>query len=110
MKRRDNKGQILRNGETQEKSVRYVYTYYESGEQRKLYSWRLEPTDPLPYGKRECVSLRKQSEKIERLRYLGIMPDSMTVLELVELYTETRNNVRQSTLAGYPKFKTLITK
>ena len=65
IKRRDNKNRVLRNGESQKKDGRYVYKYLDF--QRKphfLYSWKLEPTDRLPAGKKDDLSLR---EKIRQL-------------------------------------------
>ena len=57
-KRRDNRKRILRNGESQRPDGRYVYKYYDILKKPHfLYSWKLEPTDKLPDGKRPCVSL-----------------------------------------------------
>ena len=50
-KRRDRKGRVLRPGESQDKSGRYKYTFYEGGKQKAFYSWKLEQTDRLPAGK-----------------------------------------------------------
>ena len=42
-KRRDNKGRILRSGESQKKNGRYVYQYTDfTGKRRCIYSNRLE--------------------------------------------------------------------
>ena len=47
-KRRDNKGHILRSGESQKKNGRYVYQYTGfTGKRRCIYSNRLEKTDNL---------------------------------------------------------------
>ena len=65
-KRRDNKNRVLRNGESQRPDGRYVYKYLDS--QRKpqfLYSWKLEPTDRLPAGKKDSVSLREKIKQLE---------------------------------------------
>ena len=57
VKRRDNKNRVLRNGESQRADGRYVYVYVDgNGKQKFLYSWKLENTDKLPYGK-ESVCL-----------------------------------------------------
>jgi hypothetical protein len=58
--RRDKKNRILRSGESQTQDGRYKYTFYEGGKQRAFYSWKLEPMDRLPAGKRDCVALRDQ--------------------------------------------------
>ena len=48
VKRRDNKGRILRTGESQRKDGRYMYKYVDNaGKVRYVYSWRLVKTDPL---------------------------------------------------------------
>ena len=39
-KRRDSKGRILQNGESQMADGRYRYSYYVSGKQKNLYSWK----------------------------------------------------------------------
>ncbi len=45
-KRRDNKGRILKTGESQRKDGRYLYKYTDSfGEPQFVYSWKLVATD-----------------------------------------------------------------
>ncbi|HBI59826.1 MAG TPA: site-specific integrase, partial [Lachnospiraceae bacterium] len=62
-KRRDKKGRILRNGESQRTDGRYAFVYTDCfGKQKFLYSWKLESTDPLPAGCRPCKSLSLQIE------------------------------------------------
>lgn len=39
-KRTDNKGRILRNGESQRKDGRYAYKYIENGKPKFVYSWK----------------------------------------------------------------------
>ena len=59
MKRKDNKGRILRNGESQMKDGRYRFQYTDGrGKRHALYSWRLVETDKLPAGKRPDRCLR----------------------------------------------------
>lgn len=63
-KRRDNKGRVLRTGESQRPDGRCAYKYSDAnGKLRFVYSWRLEPGDRLPQGKRDGVqpSVRKRS-------------------------------------------------
>ena len=67
LKRRDKKGRILRNGESQRADGKYAYVYTDCfGKQKFLYSWKLEPTDPLPAGCRPCQSLRGKEKTIQR--------------------------------------------
>lgn len=110
VKRRDKKKRILRNGESQNKDGRYVYTYYVDGKQKKLYSWKLEPTDTLPAGKRNCLSLREQIAEINKLSALGIRATNMTVLELVKKYIKTRRDVKATTRAGYKTVVNILEK
>ncbi len=66
-KRRDKKGRVLRNGECQRKDGLYQYDYVDlNGKAKCIYSWKLEPSDPLPQGKRKCKSLREKSVKFKR--------------------------------------------
>lgn len=59
-KRRDKKHRILRNGESQRADERYAYKYIGSdGKPHFAYSWKLEKTDSLPSGKRDCEALRE---------------------------------------------------
>ena len=64
-KRRDNKNRILRNGESQRKDGRYAFKYSDAnGKAQFVYSWKLESTDKLPAGKRDCLSLREKEKQI----------------------------------------------
>ena len=107
-KRRDYKNRILRNGESQRKDGRYRYTYVdENGNPKDLYSWKLEPTDKVPVGKRDCVSLREQIRELNRKKILGLMikDGDISVLELTKRYVATKTGVTHNTEAGY---KTVI--
>lgn len=105
--RKDHKNRLLRAGESQDKEGRYRYSYYENGKQKSFYSWKLESTDKLPAGKKKCVSLREQIEKLQKkqLLYGKYSESSYTVLDLVERYVGLKTGVRKSTQAGY---KTVI--
>ena len=95
-KRRDRKGRILRNGESQRTDGRYAYVYTDCfGKQKFAYSWKLEPTDPLPAGKKPCISLREKEKEIKREIDSGIMPygGNLTVLELVNRYLKQKTGV-----------------
>ena len=102
-KRRDRKGRVLRPGESQDKSGRYKYTFYEGGKQKAFYSWKLEQTDRLPAGKRDCISLRDQVKEYYRLHNLGVafQAGGLTVYELARRYTLLKTNVKPSTKIGY---------
>ena len=89
MKRKDNKGRILRNGESQRSDGRYAYKYTDNkGSVRFIYSWKLESGDKLPKGKRDSASLREKIRAIEKDIHDEIIPQGgkLTVLQLVEKY------------------------
>lgn len=103
-KRRDRRKRVLRDGEYQEKNGRYKYSYTDRGHRKSVYSWKLEKNDPLPAGKRPCVSLRDKIKIIEKtlqLQKFGYAYKELTVYELVERYTRLKRGVRSTTRAGY---------
>ena len=62
-KRRDNKNRILQTGESQRDDGRYAYKYIDSyGKPQFVYSWKLVPTDKIPTGKRDDLSLREKNQ------------------------------------------------
>lgn len=74
-KRRDSKDRILRTGESQRPDGRYAYKYTDAGGKPQfVYSWRLEPGDKLPQGKRSDLSLREKEKQIKRDLEDGINP------------------------------------
>ena len=112
-KRRDKKGRILRNGESQRSDGRYAYVYTDCrGKQKFIYSWKLEPTDPLPAGRRKCVSLREKERELLKELEDGIAScgGELTVLDLVQKYLLQKTGVRHSTKAGYKTVVNLLKK
>ena len=112
-KRRDNKNRILRNGESQRKDGRYAYKYTDAtGKQQFVYSWKLEKTDKLPEGKRDCLSLREKEKQILRDLDDQIAPrgGEMTVLALVQKYILQKTGVRPNTEAGYQTVVNILKK
>ena len=101
-KRTDSRGRILRNGEYQKADGRYAFRYVDAkGKTRFAYSWTLTKNDKAPSRKKEGPSLRQLEEQIEHDRVFGVSPEKMTVLELAERYTATRQTVRKTTKRGY---------
>ena len=103
-KRRDSRGRILQSGESQRPDGRYVYVYVDNNHKQKfVYSWKLEKNDPVPKGKRNCVSLREKKKEIWKNQDKGIIPDGgeITVLELVKRYVSQKRGVRHNTKANY---------
>ena len=102
-KRTDNRGRILKTGESQRKDGRYAYKYKGAdGKPKFAYSWRLNETDPLPRGKSDCKPLREIEKEIQR----DIMDDidhsgaKITVCKLYAKHTNLNSNVRESTQKG----------
>ena len=102
-KRCDKRNRVLRSGESQSADGRYRFTYYENGKQRCIYSWKLETTDRLPAGKRECLALREIERElgVKKEKGLSLSASHTTVLELVKKYTDLRRDVRATTRTGY---------
>ena len=74
--RRDNKGRKLFNGESQRKDGKYEYKYQDAwGKRKTVYSWKLTPTDRVPAGKRDDISLREKSKQIQKDLNSNITPD-----------------------------------
>lgn len=99
-KRRDNKGRILRTGESQRKDGRYLYKYVDtSGKTQCVYSWKLVPKDSIPKNKRNCVSLREKEEKIHKDLVDGIdlTGKKITLCQLYAKQNRYRANVKKST-------------
>lgn len=82
------------------------------GKPHFVYSWKLEPTDQLPKGKKPCLSLRELEKQIKtQVAVLTNMPDgTMTVCELVDRYLQTKTGVRQSTRQGYITVQRILEK
>ena len=102
--RRDNKGRKLFNGESQRKDGKYEYKYQDAwGKRKTVYSWKLTPTDRVPAGKRDDISLREKIKQIQKDLNSNITPDggNFTVLELVEKYISQKTGVRHSTRSNY---------
>lgn len=101
--RRDKKNRVLRRGESIRWDGKYQFKYHVNGKAYFVYSWRLVPTDPLPAGKKPCLSLRELEKQIGYDLDKGMDPTgrSMTVSELVNRYVTTKVGVKPTTKAGY---------
>lgn len=110
-RRKDNKGRILRNGESQRKDGSYCFKYFFNGKQKFLYSWKLVKTDKLPKGKRQCKSLREQEKEINNYLEKGIDLDCFdtTVGDMLNKYITLKPYKRESTKkADQDKLKFLL--
>lgn len=110
--RRDSKRRVLRPGESIRVDGKYQYKYHIDGKPHFVYSWKLEPTDKLPPGKKPCLSLRELEKQVnsDLDRLLNITDGNMTVCELVDRYLRTKTGVRQSTRTGYATVQRVLAK
>lgn len=110
--RRDAKNRVLRPGESVRANGKYQYKYHIDGKPHFVYSWKLEPTDKLPKGKKPCLSLRELEKQIntELAVLSNIVDGQMTVCELVDRYLKTKTGVRESTKQGYVTVQRLLAK
>ncbi len=110
--RRDKKHRVLRRGESVRADGMYQFKYHVEGKPKFVYSWKLEPTDPLPTGKKPCLSLRELEKQVgqELDSPLDPLGKNMTVLELVDRYLKTRVGVRPSTKQNYGFVRNLLVK
>lgn len=108
--RRDSKHRVLRRGESIRQDGRYQFKYHVNGKAHFVYSWRLEPTDKLPVGKKPCLSLRELEKQIgydldNRLDPVG---RNITVNELVDRYLATKTGVKYNTQMNYNFVKNIL--
>ena len=99
-KRRDNKGRLLKTGESQRTDGRYLYKFVDAqGQTRYVYSWKLVPTDTVPKGKRNGKSLRELEAEIQRDLQDGIdtTGGKMTLCQLYAKQNAQRANVKKTT-------------
>ena len=108
--RRDSKHRVLRRGESIRADGKYQFKYHIAGKPHFVYSWRLEPTDPLPVGKKPCLSLRELEKQIgyDLDNQLDPLGKNITVMELVERYLKTKVGMRPNTLANYNFVKNIL--
>lgn len=101
--RRDFKHRILRAGESIRADGKYQLKYYVDGKPHFVYSWKLEPTDTLPQGKKPCLSLREMEKQIGYDLDAMVDPQqkNITVLALVERYLKTKTGTKPQTKSNY---------
>lgn len=91
---------------------KYQFKYHIAGKPHFVYSWKLEPTDKLPAGKKPCISLRELEKQIgyDLESQLDPMKRNITVNELVERYLSTKTGAKHSTVANYNFVKNILKK
>ena len=90
-KRKDNKGRILRTGESQRKDLTYQFRYTDvTGKRRTVYANDLQ-------------ELRKKEKAIQKDVDDGIKycEGNVTIIELLERYIALKQGVRHATKVGY---------
>lgn len=110
-KRRDSKNRILRSGESQRKDGRYAFKYTDAlGKPQFLYSWKLVPTDKIPAGKRNDISLREKIKELQKDLDDGIdtLGKKMTVCQLYTKHTRQKGNVKKNTKSGRNQLMRLL--
>lgn len=113
VKRKDSKGRNLRLGESQRKDGRYAFKYTDAyGKPQFVYSWKLVPTDKVPAGKHEDISLREKESQIKKDLSDGINTagGKMTVCQLYEKKISQKRNIRYNTQKGQHYLKTILEK
>lgn len=109
-RRTDKKGRVLRDGESQMPDGRYRYRYQDAfGRRHSVYSWKLVPTDRVPAGKRDTLSLRElRSRLADDIRDgIGSNGNDTTLNAVWERFiatkTEIKPHVRQQYVNIYNK-------
>ncbi len=88
-----------------------MYKYIDIfGNPQSVYSWKLVPTDKIPAGKRDGISLREKVAQINKDLADGIdtVNSKMTVCQLYEKKNNQRKNVKRSTKAGRQHLMTIL--
>ena len=102
-KRRDNKGRILKTGESQRKDGRYLYKYIDSfGEPQFVYSWKLWLQTEY---QQESVIVSHLERKIAELQKdihdgIDVVGKEMTLCQLYAKQNAQRPKVRKNTETG----------
>ena len=103
-RRKDDKGRLLRDGESQRSDGRYRFRYTAwDGKRKEVYSWRLDIHDKVPPGKKDTEPLRELEKKIQADEFDRIVTDGgkLTVFDLAKKYIDTRVGVRHTTMLNY---------
>lgn len=101
-KRKDNKGRVLRTGESQRPDGQYMYRYTDIyGKRRTIYSWRLNETDKNPSGKNSEKSLRELAKIAQNNPRENSIENFETINSLFEKFLFNRTDLKISTKSNY---------
>lgn len=99
IKRKDSKGRILKEGETQRSDGRYQYQYTGLDKKRhSVYSWKLLPSDKVSVNKKADKSLREKEREIQK----KLLEDSkkrvvnITLNEMFDIYIKQKRHKGRS--------------
>ncbi len=98
VKRKDHRGRILKEGESQRKDLVYQYRYTDNhGKRRYVYA-------------KDITELRRKEEEIqvEMASGLDYAAGEVTVNELLERYIGLKQGVRYNTKIGYKFVQNLV--
>lgn len=104
MDKKDTKGRNLKRGEDQMPDGRYRFRYTDkNGKPKTIYSWKLVPSDKIPLGKRNDISLREKEKTVQKDLEDGIDTCSaeMTVNDLLARYFATKVKLSNATIENY---------
>lgn len=102
MKRKDDKGRILRTGESQRSDGQYMYRYTDIfGKRHAIYSWRLNETDKNPSGKNSEKSLRELEKNAQKSVSENQIENFETINSSFEKFLFNRTDLKMSTKSNY---------
>lgn len=104
-KRKDSKGRVLRNGESQRADGRYMFRYTDAwGERQTVYSWKLVETDKIPEGKKCDKPLREIEKQIQQDIGDGIKTkdaSNITVEDMFWSFINDRRDLKETSRCNY---------
>ena len=101
--KRDSRGRKLLPNEDQMEDGRYRYRYIDkNGKRRPIYSWKLVPSDKIPKGKKDDISLREKEKQIQKDidDKIDSASANITVYELLQKYFSILDNAN-TTMQNY---------
>ncbi|MEZ3435003.1 MAG: tyrosine-type recombinase/integrase [Lachnospiraceae bacterium] len=93
LKRKDDRGRVLKEGESQRSDGRYQYQYTGLDKKRhSVYSWRLLPSDKVPEGVRKCQSLREKEKEVQKKLLEEAEKRSVNIIlnEMFDIYIQNK--------------------
>ena len=104
-KRKDSKGRNLKENEFQRSDGQYMFRYYDAnGSMKYVYSWKLVPTEKVPSGKRDGLSLREKEAEISEDKQKGIdsaAKKKYTLNDIFDKYIAGKTELKPSTRTNY---------